>query len=52
MGWPQITLIVLMTLSVSVHLMKDGETTKYSFFGAVFGTAINLMILIKGGFFG
>lgn len=52
MGWPQITMIVLLTLGVSLNLFKHGEARPpYGFGSSVFGCAITVWLLLAGGFF-
>jgi hypothetical protein len=50
---PQILIIALYTLSLGIHLAKDGEPRDgtYSFLSAFIATAIAFAILIWGGFF-
>lgn len=53
MGWPQITLIVLMALSLGVTLANHGKPREpYSFGIALVSTAIFWGLLYAGGFFG
>lgn len=49
----KVTFIVLLTMSVGIHLAKHGERRddKYNFWSALFGAAINLLLLWGGGFF-
>ena len=50
--WPQIAIIVLMSVGLTIALIKDGEPrSNHSFWGAVIGVSINLCILYAGGFF-
>lgn len=53
MGWPQITLIVLLALGTGLHLAKHGQPKNdtYSFWWALFGDAVIVGLLIAGGFF-
>ena len=52
-GWPQITLLTIMTIDLGINLARHGEhkNEKYDFFTALFVTGINLFLLYKGGFF-
>lgn len=54
MGAPQIIMIVLLTFSVSQHLIKHGETgeIKYNVFIGLVAAAIEVGLLWWGGFFG
>lgn len=54
MKTPQIIMIIIMSMNLTINLVKDGEPRdgKYSFFGALFGAGINIAILWWGGFFG
>ena len=51
--WPQITLIVLATMSFAIHLTRAGEprTDKYSPGMALFITFVEFGLLYAGGFF-
>lgn len=52
--WPQVTMMILMILSVGYALAKDGEPKpsdeKYSFVSQVFWKAVSAAILYYGGF--
>ena len=54
MQWPQIVVIVLMAMGVTVHLVKNGEpsNTKFNFLAKLGATAIWAGLLYAGGFFG
>lgn len=53
MGWPQITLIVLLALSGGMSLAKDGRPRyPYSFGWWLVSAAITVGLLYAGGFFG
>ena len=51
---PQIIMIIIMTMNVSINLIKHGEPKDdvYSFPIALISTIINVGLLIWGGFFG
>jgi hypothetical protein len=53
MGVPQIILCALYTLSLGIHLAKNGEprTGNYGFFSSLFTVAVVIGLLIWGGFF-
>jgi hypothetical protein len=52
MGWPQITMVVLMALGLGISLAKHGEPREpYSFGTALLGTALAAGLLWAGGFF-
>ena len=50
----KVTIIVLMTMGVGIHLAKHGERRddKYNFWSALFGAGVNLLLLWGAGFFG
>lgn len=54
MGIPQICYIVIITLGLGISLAKHGEPKEdnYNFFTALIGAAIQIGLLILGGFFG
>lgn len=54
MAWPQIVWLVLAALGLGMYAAKHGQprTDSYSFWAALFATAINAYILYAGGFFG
>jgi hypothetical protein len=54
MHWPQITMIVLLSLGAGMHIMKHGEprTEKYNMFYQFVGIGITVTLLYFGGFFG
>ena len=53
MGIPQIIVIILFAMSLTINLVKHGEPKegKYNFFSALIGIGIYLLALYKGGFF-
>ncbi len=52
MNWPQITMIVLLTLGVGIALAKNGEDRPpYSAWAAIIGATIQAAVLYAGGFF-
>ena len=52
MGWPQITMIVLLTLSFGITLAKHGEPrSDHNAAAALVGLAIHIGLLYAGGFF-
>ena len=54
MGVPQIIMIILLTFSVSQHIIKHGETKvdEYNAFIGLVAAAIEVGLLWWGGFFG
>lgn len=53
MGVPQICYIVIITLGLGISLAKHGEPQgDYNFFTALVAAAIQIGLLILGGFFG
>jgi hypothetical protein len=51
MHWPQITLIVLFTIHLTVVLLNDGKPRgKYSIGSSLLDTAILFALLYCGGF--
>lgn len=53
MGIPQICYIVLITLGLGISLAKHGEPKgDYNFFTTLIAVAIQIGLLILGGFFG
>ena len=53
MGWPQITMIVLIALGVGISLAKHGEPRgNHSFGASLFSAALSVGLLYAGGFFG
>lgn len=52
MGWPQLSVIVLLTLSAGVSLAKNGDSSRISFFWSTISAGILLSLLWAGGFFG
>lgn len=54
MGVPQIIMIILLTFSVSEHMIKHGKTEeiKYNAIAAVIAAIIEVGLLWWGGFFG
>ena len=51
MNTPQIVLIVLYVVSLTVSLMKHGERApNYNFFATAAAVGINVLILYWGGF--
>ncbi|MFC0245790.1 hypothetical protein ACFOLL_12770 [Falsochrobactrum ovis] len=52
MGWPQITMIVLLALGIGVSAAKHGDPRPpYSIGVALISSAITVWLLIAGGFF-
>lgn len=52
MGAPQIIVIVMMTMAVTLHMIKHGEKRDpYNGHFAFIGAIINLALLYWGGFF-
>jgi hypothetical protein len=52
MGVPQICYIVIITLGLGISLAKHGEPQgDYNFFTTLIGAAIQIGLLILGGFF-
>lgn len=53
MEWPQITIIVLLSISLGIGLVQHGENKKgkESFWTTLIGALITVFLLIKGGFF-
>jgi len=53
MGWPQITMLVLLALSLGVCLAKHGEprNSNYSFWISLFSASLQVWLLWEGGFF-
>lgn len=53
MGWPQITIIVLVALSVGINLALHGKprTGTHSVWVGLFGAALTVVPLYYGGFF-
>ena len=52
MGWPQITLIALIALSLGVHLAKHGERRPdYNIWYSLISASISCWLLYSGGFF-
>jgi hypothetical protein len=52
MGVPQICYIVIITLGLGISLAKHGESQgDYNFFTTLIGAAIQIGLLILGGFF-
>jgi hypothetical protein len=54
MHWPQITMIVLFAINISVRLALHTlpHTDKKEVFATLLGTVINIVILYCGGFWG
>ena len=54
MGIPQIIMIVVMVINVTIGLVYHGKprTDKYNFLTTLIGTGIEVAILTAGGFFG
>lgn len=51
-GWPQITYLVLMALSLGVHLAKHGQPApQYNILRSLLAISIVLTVLTFGGFF-
>jgi len=52
MGWPQITVVVLLAMGLGVAAAKHGEPNgNWSFGWALIGVALEVWLLIEGGFF-
>lgn len=53
MRWPQITMIILLAVSLGINLANDGKPKdeKYSFGITVISTIIQVFILKAEGFF-
>ncbi|MGL4801907.1 MAG: hypothetical protein ACRC18_06550 [Cetobacterium sp.] len=53
MEWPQVAMIILLTLGVGINLSNHGEmrNDRYNFWTSMLGVAINVWILRAGGFF-
>ena len=53
MRWPQITMIVIMAISLGINLANAGKTKveSYNFGMTLIGTIIQVFILKAGGFF-
>ena len=51
MGVPQIIMIVIITISLTVSLMGHGEEVKLNFFSSLIVGSIIVTLLIFGGFF-
>lgn len=52
MGWPQIAMIALMAAGGTIYLVKHGEDKgTFNFFTWLVAAALELWILIAGGFF-
>ncbi len=50
--WPQITMIVLIAMSLTIALIKDGQPREnYSFWTVLISLAIEVEVLYAGGFF-
>lgn len=52
MHYPQIILIILFTIKVTYSIIKDGEAKNIDGTGVVIFTAIIMVLLYLGGFFG
>jgi hypothetical protein len=53
MGWPQITMIVLLGLGVARGMFKHGEDDgEVNFFASAIGAALTAWLLWAGGFWG
>ena len=53
LGWPQVAMIVIMSLGLYKELIVHGmpETGKHNFWAYLIGTIIEVVILKCGGFF-
>lgn len=52
MGTPQIIMIVIMTMSLTISLLNHGyDKGEHNFWAALIGTVIEFAILKWGGFF-
>lgn len=51
--WPQLTVIILMSMGVSLNLILHGQPKKdnYSIWWCLFGDGLHLWLLTQGGFF-
>lgn len=50
--WPQITMLVLMAMSLGMSLVNDGKRRlQDSFLRTLIGNVITIFLLYKGGFF-
>lgn len=54
MGWPQITMIVLLVLETGLHLARHGQprNTKFDVWVSLLSSGALVGILYAGGFFG
>lgn len=50
MGWPQIVMIVWLTIMGIVSFLRDGETIKYSFVGFLVILVLYMVIFHYSGF--
>lgn len=51
MRWPQITMVVLLTASMTIHILRHGELQPYNAPYAAIDLAVVLWLLIAGGYF-
>lgn len=52
MGWPQITVLVLLAMGVGASLVKHGEPKgNWSVWGSLFAAGVDVWLLHAGGFF-
>jgi len=52
MGWPQVTTVALMAMSIGIHIVKHGEHREpYSMWVALTSSGIYAGLLYAGGFF-
>lgn len=52
MNAPQIILVILWTITITVSIYKHGQESTWNFYQSVIGVAINASLLWWGGFFG
>lgn len=53
MHWPQITMIVLITLGLGVNLAEHGKPrTPHNFIVSLISAGISVALMSAGGFFG
>lgn len=52
MEWPQILMIILLTVKVTAGLYLHDNTKKISFWDAISNAAVIAVILYAGGFWG
>ena len=52
MEWPQILMVILLTVKVTAGLYLHDNTKKISFWSAISNAAVIAVILYAGGFWG